>query len=244
MRKELNGGIDFILSCQNKDGGWATYELQRGSKYLEWLNPSEVFQGIMIDYSYVECTSACLQALHRFCQHSNYRRKQIEQSISKGLLFIKSEQREDGSWYGSWAICFTYGTWFAVEGLITLGESPQSTIIKKAIQFLLSKQNVDGGWGESFLSCVHKCYIPHQQSQIVNTSWAILTLIKAQADSRSIEKGIQYLLNEQLINGDWKQQSISGVFNGNCMISYSNYRNIFPIWALGRYRRFILKKDN
>lgn len=24
-------------------------------------------------------------------------------------------QRPDGSWYGSWGICFTYGTWFGIE---------------------------------------------------------------------------------------------------------------------------------
>jgi squalene cyclase len=35
--------------------------------------------------------------------------------------------------------------------------------------------------------------------------------------------------------GDWPQQQISGVFNKNCMISYSNFRNIFPIWALGAF---------
>jgi hypothetical protein len=28
-------------------------------------------------------------------------------------------------------------------------------------------------------------------------------------------------------------QEIMGVFNKNCMISYSQYRNIFLIWALG-----------
>lgn len=31
-------------------------------------------------------------------------------------------QRRDGSWYGSWACCFTYGTWFGVEGLVAAGE--------------------------------------------------------------------------------------------------------------------------
>ncbi|OEL14923.1 Cycloartenol synthase [Dichanthelium oligosanthes] len=36
------------------------------------------------------------------------------------------------------------------------------------------------------------------------------------------------------------QQEIIGVFNQNCMISYSQYRNIFPIWALGEYRSHIL----
>lgn len=27
----------------------------------------------------------------------------------------------------------------------------------------------------------------------------------------------------------------AGVFNKNCMISYSNFKNIFPLWALARY---------
>ena len=35
-------------------------------------------------------------------------------------------------------------------------------------------------------------------------------------------------------------QEIIGVFNKNCMISYSQYRNIFPIWALGEYRCLVL----
>jgi len=43
------------------------------------------------------------------------------------------------------------------------------------------------------------------------------------------------LITRQLRNGDWKQESVSGIFNRTCGISYSNYRNIFPIWALGRF---------
>ncbi|CAF3793149.1 unnamed protein product [Adineta steineri] len=236
--ERLEDAINFILSTQNKDGGWASYELQRSGSWLEWLNPAEVFQGIMVDYSYTECTSACIQALWKFRSqtiYSNYRRKEIDISIKRGIEFIKKQQKIDGSWYGSWAVCFTYGTWFAIEALITVGESPKSKIITKAIEFLISKQNSDGGWGESYLSCVHKTYVPHKQSQVVNTSWAVLTLMSAKADSNIIRKGIQFILNKQSSNGDWNQQSISGVFNGNCMISYTNYRNIFPIWALGRF---------
>ena len=32
-------------------------------------------------------------------------------------------------------------------------------------------------------------------------------------------------------------QDISGVFNSTCSISYSGYKNIFPIWALGLFAR-------
>lgn len=33
------------------------------------------------------------------------------------------------------------------------------------------------------------------------------------------------------------QENISGVFNKSCAISYTSYRNVFPIWALGRFSR-------
>jgi len=241
--ERLEYAIDFLLSTQNGDGGWASYELQRSNPWIEWLNPAEVFKDIMIDYSYTECTSASVQALIKFQskkQSLNYRTRDIQLAIQRGIQFIKSKQRSDGSWYGSWAVCFTYGTWFAIDALIASGESIHSTTITKAVQFLISKQNGDGGWGESYLSCVKKTYIQHEHSQVINTSWALLSLIAAKADRSHIEKGIRFLLKQQLNNGDWKQQAISGVFNGNCMISYTNYRNIFPIWALGRF----LKEKN
>ncbi|CAF3579377.1 unnamed protein product [Rotaria socialis] len=233
----LEYAVDFILSTQNKDGGWASYELQRSGSWIEYLNPAEVFKGIMVDYSYVECTSACVQSLCKFrlqIHCSNYRRKEIDVSVRRGIEFIKNSQRIDGSWYGSWAVCFTYGTWFAIEALVTAGESTKSKIINESVKFLLSKQNLDGGWGESYLSCVYKSYIHHEQSQVVNTAWTVLSLMSAKADSIAIQKGIRFIINKQCSNGDWNQQGISGVFNGNCMISYTNYRNIFPIWALGR----------
>ena len=62
-KERLQDACDVILSYQNSDGGWATYENNRGYRWYELLNPSEVFGDIMIDYSYVECTSACITAL-------------------------------------------------------------------------------------------------------------------------------------------------------------------------------------
>lgn len=35
--------VNVILSLQNKDGGWPTYELKRAGNWVEYLNPSEVF---------------------------------------------------------------------------------------------------------------------------------------------------------------------------------------------------------
>lgn len=39
----LFDAVNTLLSLQNNDGGYATYETKRASPYLEYLNPSEVF---------------------------------------------------------------------------------------------------------------------------------------------------------------------------------------------------------
>lgn len=113
--QRLLDSCDVILSLQNADGGWATYENNRGYGWYEMLNPSEVFGDIMIDYSYVECTSASIKALKMFSKtYGYYKSSTILNSIKSGVEFLKSIQREDGSWYGSWGVCFTYGTWFGI----------------------------------------------------------------------------------------------------------------------------------
>jgi squalene cyclase len=82
-------------------------------------------------------------------------------------------------------------------------------------------------------------YVPHESSQIVHTAWATLALMAANRpqDRPYIERGIQFLISKQVASGDWPHEGITGVFNNNCMITYMNYRNEFPIKALGRYLR-------
>eukprot|EP00913_Durusdinium_trenchii_P007621 g7160.t1 len=110
--------VRFLLSYQNGDGGWATYENNRGWSWYELLNPSEVFGDIMIDYSYVECSSSAMQALMLFTeQFPQHRAREIAGAIQRGARFIEAMQRSDGSWYGCWGNCFTYGCWFGIEGL-------------------------------------------------------------------------------------------------------------------------------
>ena len=248
--RRIEQAVDSILSYQNKDGGWATYELTRAPKWLEKLNPSEVFADIMIDYSWTECTAACVIALLEIQEtYPGYQSNQIHQAINAGLQFILKQQKADGSWYGGWAVCFTYATWFAVEALSKAkgkGFSNDAILIdsiNKACTFLIEKQKADGGWGETFESCSKLVYSEAETSQVVNTAWALLTLMVADfKDNNVIEAGVDLLLSRQTDTGDWLQEKISGVFNYNCMITYANYRNIFPIWALNRYYNQIIQE--
>ena len=92
--------IDTILSMQNPDGSYASYELIRGSEWLEYLNTAEVFGKssemifgkctfaersvlhagrIMIEYSYPECTTSSITALALFRKvYPDYRTADIE----------------------------------------------------------------------------------------------------------------------------------------------------------------------
>ena len=121
-------------------------------------------------------------------------------------------------------------------------EPLDSPHILSACKYLLQQQRPNGGWGEDFTSCYDKSYAREGMkaygddgSGVVNTSWALLSLSIAKCkDVDAIRRGVKYLMKRQLPSGDWPQEGISGVFNRSVGITYTAYRNVFPIWALGR----------
>ncbi|GAU13083.1 hypothetical protein TSUD_173830 [Trifolium subterraneum] len=131
---------------------------QHGSQ-REVLNPTEFFADIVVEYEYVECTGAAIQALVMFQKlYPEHRKKEIENFIPNAVRFLEEIQNVDGSWYGSWAICFVYGSWFALGGLAAAGKT--------------------------YTNCAAICkaiYVPLEgsQSNVVQTAWALMGLIHA-----------------------------------------------------------------
>ncbi len=236
--ERLDKAVSAILRWQNTDGGWASYELRRAGAWLEWFNPSDIFGGIMVDHSYVECTSACLRALAAWQRHHGGQLPEVEGAIARGLEFLLAQQRPDGSFLGSWGVCYTYGTWFGIEGMSAAGLPPDHRCVQRAVGFLEKLQQADGGWSEHVVSCAEGRSIPAEGSQAVMTSWALLALMTAgRAEGESVRRGIAWLHEAQHADGTWQDSAIAGVFNRTCSIRYDNYVRVFPLWALGRYER-------
>ncbi|KIM93937.1 hypothetical protein OIDMADRAFT_106855 [Oidiodendron maius Zn] len=214
--QRIYDAVDTLLTYSNASGGCASYEPTRGSERLEMLNTAEVFGRIMIEYDYPECTTAVVTALSLFTRYyPNYRTADIKIFKERAIGYIRRAQFPDGSWYGSWGICFTYAGMFALESLASIGET----------------------YVNSEASCEQAKYIEHPDgSQVVQTAWACIALLEAHYPGRArIEKGLRLITGRQQPNGEWLQEGIEGVFNRSCMISYPNYKFIFPIKALGMF---------
>jgi squalene/oxidosqualene cyclase-like protein len=233
----LRDSVRLMLSYQNEDGGWATYEKQRGGAWLEQLNPSQVFGDIMVDYSYVECTSATVQGLvHAKRRFPGEFDALIDPALRRAETFLRRAQRPDGSFEGSWAVCFTYGTWFAMSAFEALGVGPSDGAVQRAMRFLLDKQREDGSWGEAGDTCRERRWIEAKQGQVVQTSWALLALLRGGCtDTAAMARAARFLIGRQETDGSWAREPLVGVFNRTCLINYDNYRQYFPLWALAEW---------
>ena len=76
------------------------------------------------------------------------------------------------------------------------------------------------------------------------TSWALMGLIEVgEAECREARRGVQYLLDQQQSDGSWEELHFTGTgFPRHFFIRYHDYRNCFPLMALGQYRQALNSK--
>ncbi|HXJ83072.1 MAG TPA: 2,3-oxidosqualene cyclase [Candidatus Methylomirabilis sp.] len=235
----LTQAVQFILARQNADGGFGTYERRRAGRWLEWVNPSEMFGQCMTELSYLECTGSSLAALaHYRGSYPDLPGGAIDRAIERAITLLRRRQRSDGSYPGFWGINYTYAIFHVVKGLRAAGIPADDSTVQRCVRWLKGTQRPDGGWGEHYKSCLEDRYVEHQHSQVVMTSWALLALLDSVApDDRAVTRGIEWLVGQQLGNGDWPRQAVNGVFFGAAMLDYRLYHTYFPCWALARYER-------
>jgi lanosterol synthase len=236
----LARALEFILSRQNADGGFGTYERRRGGRWLERINPSEMFGQCMTERSYIECTSSAVKALARYERHFPGERPGVKTALARACAFLRSCQRADGSYPGFWGINFTYAGLFVMEALREAGASPDDPTCSRIAAWLRERQRADGGWGEHHASCLDGVYREHSESQVVMTAWALLAILQVLGpETDAVQSGVRWLRSRQNADGSWPHEAVNGVFFGSAMLDYRLYRIYFPAWALARYAHLV-----
>jgi len=105
-------------------------------------------------------------------------------------------------------------------------------MIDAAVRLLLDQQNSDGGWGA----------VKGKASNTESTAFAVMALESTQRKDLPgrVQLGLNWLARHQNADGSWPEAEFTGTgFPGHFYINYHQYRNQFPLTALGRYRQWL-----
>lgn len=220
--------IEWLLAMQGKDGGWAAFDVDNNWNVLSYVPFAD--HNAMLDPACPDITGRVLEAL-MLCGL-----KADHPAIRRGVEYLLRVQEADGSWYGRWGVNYIYGTFLALRGLRAAGLSENEPSIQRGLEFIRAYQNRDGGWGESCASYDENRFIANASTPS-QTAWAILALLAGgDVRSESLYNGVEYLIRSQRSDGVWNEDYCTGTgFPKVFYLSYTDYRNTFPLLALSAY---------
>jgi squalene-hopene/tetraprenyl-beta-curcumene cyclase len=225
-----NRALYWLLAMQSNDGGWAAFDVDNNWEFLSHVPFAD--HNAMLDPTCPDITGRVLEGLAANNLPHDHA------AVRRGVDYLVRTQQADGSWYGRWGVAYIYGTCFALRGLAASGESDREVHVLRAGEWLRSIQNADGGWGESCASYDNQGFTP-APSTPSQTAWALMGLIAGgDTSSRSVNQGIEYLLETQNVDGSWSEDMATGTgFPRVFYLNYHYYRLYFPLIALSAFRK-------
>ncbi len=225
-------GLDWMLSMQNRDGGFSSFDKDNTCLPLNHFPFAD--HNAMLDPSACDITGRILELLAA----SGFQRS--HPSVARAVEFLSRTQEADGTWFGRWGVHYLYGTWLAVRGLKAVGEPMESVRYQQAGRWLINRQNPDGGWGESCAAYDNPLAKGKGASTASQTAWALMTLMSLEMISHpAFERGLKFLLTSQQPDGNWAEEPFTGTgFPRVFYLRYHLYRTYFPLLALLEARQF------
>ena len=229
---------EWVMSMQCRQGGWAAFDIDNTQDLWNRMPYGDL--KAMIDPPTADLTGRVLELLGHW--QSRHKEKHYQgRDLKRAVDFLLSLQEPDGSWWGRWGVNYIYGTYLALVGLRSISPfiafDMNCKEVMRAAEWLGSVQNVDGGWGETCESYKRPELRGKGPSTPSQTAWALIGLMAAgDYHSNAVKSGIEYLLEKQNSDGSWPEPEFTGTgFPGHFYINYHQYRNQFPLTALGRY---------
>src|SRR5215468_1571432 len=236
MEAAVRRGIQWLLSMQNRDGGWGAFDRDNDRQLL--CNIPFADHNAMIDPSTADVTARVLECLGRFGWPAEH------PVVRRAVDFLEKDQSKDGSWFGRWGVNYVYGTSGVLRALETVSLTAQG-YCARAVGWLREVQKADGSFGESLHSYEVVSTKGQGNSTPSQTAWGLIGLLAgADRNDTAIARATAYLVEQQNANGSWSEEEFTGTgFPGVFYLKYHLYKNSFPVYALARYRNQAKKTE-
>lgn len=237
IERALRVGSNWVMGMQSRDGGFAAFDADNDSKWLNNLPFADV--EAVTDPACPDLTGRVLEMMAAVGYRGEH------PVARRAIAWLNKEQEPDGSWWGRWGVNYIYGTFSALAGLRAIGVDIKEPWIRRAVVWLKEHQNSDGGWGESPLSDKDRAWRGRGTSTASQTAWALIGLLAGEDEiSASVTRGVDWLLERQNEAGAWDETDSTGTgFPNHFYLRYHLYAHYFPLMALGRFRRRISEKQ-
>ena len=223
-------GVQWLLTMQNDDGGWAAFDKTEHRRILEYIPFAD--HNAMQDPSCPDITGRVLECLswHGYRHDHPAVRRAIEYIKSHQVTWnddadgtphddaandraarrevAKPHATDFGAWFGRWGVNYIYGTWQAVIGPIRCGENPDQEWIQRAGRWIKSIQKEDGSFGETANSYEDPSLKGTGPSTASQTAWAAMILQEIYGhNDPDLERAILWLASSQLTEQDARDAS-------------------------------------
>jgi squalene-hopene/tetraprenyl-beta-curcumene cyclase len=253
----MRRAVEWTLGMQNKDGGWAAFDVDNDKQFLTQIPFSDMDS--LCDPSSPDVTGRMIEAFGLLLELAAEKlapelRARVEDSIAHGIQYLRATQEVQGSWFGRWGVNYVYGTSNVLCGLARVGMSAQDPMVERGLAWLKHVQSPSGGWGESLASYKDKSWMGRGEPTASQTGWAVMGLVSfLPANDTAIERGVRWLVEHQVAarpqgakeggvavpepkGFTWDETHPTGTgFPNYFYLRYHLYRHYFPMMALGRY---------
>lgn len=227
----MRRALDWLVGMQSKDGGFAAFDADNTSFYLNKIPFAD--HGALLDPPTSDVTARVVTALARIG------RGQDRPALERAIAYLRAQQEPDGSWFGRWGTNYIYGTWSVLMAFAQTQAGADDPAVRRAVEWLERRQNPDGGFGES-----NETYAQSARaggpfpSTPYQSAWALLGLLAAgEARSDAARRAAEFLMRTQQADGLWSDSSFTAPgFPRVFYLRYHGYCAYFPLWALAAYR--------